>query len=260
TGNVVVQTMDDFQISPVVYNTREQVAIPIAVVSVAGDLKQTVQLAVPKESTVAPAPRPAANRSSMPDKMIRCPEGHFFDPAKHNACPWCALPSDFGREQKTRPVAGAPPPIPGPPPPLPGAMPAAAPSNAGKTVRVGMETKQGLEPVVGWLVCVSGPDRGRDFRLHGEKNYIGRSPAMDVVIQNDNSVSREKHGIVVFDPRKKSFWTLPGDASGLVYLNGEVVYSPTEMKPDDALELGQTKLVLAPFCGEKYSWDEAAGA
>jgi Inner membrane component of T3SS, cytoplasmic domain len=135
-----------------------------------------------------------------------------------------------------------------------------SPANAGKTMRVGMETKQGPEPVVGWLVCLSGPDRGRDFRLHGEKNYIGRSPAMDIFIQGDNSVSREKHGVVVFDPRRKSFWALPGDAAGLVYLNGEVVYSPTQMNPDDVLEVGQTKLVLVPFCGEKYSWDEAAGA
>jgi hypothetical protein len=135
-----------------------------------------------------------------------------------------------------------------------------SPANAGKTMRVGMETKQGPEPVVGWLVCLSGADRGRDFRLHGEKNYIGRSPAMDIFIQGDNSVSREKHGVVVFDPRRKSFWALPGDAAGLVYLNGEVVYSPTQMNPDDVLEVGQTKLVLVPFCGEKYSWDEAAGA
>ncbi|SRR5579885_466161 len=195
----------------------------------------------------------------MPDKMIRCPEGHFFDPAKHGSCPWCALPPDLGPEQKTRPVGVNPPPVPvGGPPPLPGAAPAAAPANAGKTVRAGAETKQGVEPVVGWLVCVAGPDRGRDFRLHAEKNYIGRSPAMDVVILNDNSVSRDKHGIVVFDPRKKSFWALPGEASGLVYLNGEVVYSPTQMSPGDLLELGQTKLVLVPFCGEKFSWEEAA--
>lgn len=198
----------------------------------------------------------------MPDKMIRCPEGHFFDPAKHNSCPWCALPSDAGPEQqKTRPVGVNLPPVGGGPPPLPGSIPtpAPAPANAGKTMRVGMETK-GPEPVVGWLVCVSGPDRGRDFRLHAEKNYIGRSPAMDIVIQNDNSVSRDKHGVVVFDPRRRSFWTLPGDAAGLVYLNGEVVYSPTQMNPDDILELGATKLLLVPFCGEKFSWDEAAGA
>jgi hypothetical protein len=204
----------------------------------------------------------------MPEKMIRGPEGHFFDPGKHNACPWCALPADSGPEQKTRPVGmGAPPPLPGAgpaagPPPLPGAAPAPAPmpppSNAGKTMRVGgMETKQGIEPVVGWLVCTSGPDRGRDFRLHAEKNYIGRSPAMDVVILNDNSVSRDKHGIVVYDPRKRNFWALPGEASGLVYLNGEVIYTPTQMNAEDVLELGQTKLLLVPFCSEKYGWDEA---
>lgn len=198
----------------------------------------------------------------MPDKMIRCPEGHFFDPTKHNSCPWCALPSDSGAEQqKTRPVGVNLPPLPGGPPPLPGAAPTPAPAaNAGKTMRVGMEAKAGPEPVVGWLVCLAGPDRGRDYRLHAEKNYIGRSPAMDVVIQNDNSVSRDKHGVVVFDPRRKSFWTLPGDAAGLVYLNGEVVYSPTQMNADDVLELGQTKLVLVPFCGERYHWDEAADA
>jgi Inner membrane component of T3SS, cytoplasmic domain len=208
----------------------------------------------------------------MPDKMIRCPEGHFFDPAKHNSCPWCALPADAGPEQKTRPVGmSVPPPLPGAaavpgPPPLPGSMPAPVPppspmpADAGKTKRIGQEAKQGIEPVVGWLVCIGGPDRGRDFRLHSEKNYIGRSPAMDVVILNDNSVSRDKHAAVVFDPRKKSFWALPGDASGLVYLNNEVVYTPTEMKPDDMLELGLTKLVLVPFRSEKYSWDEAAGA
>jgi hypothetical protein len=26
------------------------------------------------------------------------------------------------------------------------------------------------------------------------------------------------------------------------------------MQRDDVLEVGQTKLVLVPFCGEKYSW------
>ena len=55
--------------------------------------------------------------------MTRCPEGHFYDPAKHPACPWCALPADTGGfEQKTRPVRAEiplPPPLPGVPPPPP---------------------------------------------------------------------------------------------------------------------------------------------
>ena len=54
----------------------------------------------------------------MADKMIRCPEGHFYDPSKHNACPWCALPSDSGGSaQKTRPVSPGAIPDSAPPPP-----------------------------------------------------------------------------------------------------------------------------------------------
>jgi hypothetical protein len=185
----------------------------------------------------------------MADKMVRCPEGHFYDPSKHQACPWCALPPDAGsNQQKTRPVGQVE-----SPPPLPTVPMGAKP---GATRRVGMDAATGskLEPVVGWLVCLDGPDRGRDFRLHAEKNFIGRSQAMDVCIPSDDTISREKHGIVIFDPKKQMFWILPGDASGLVYLNGEIVHSPTQFKRDDVLEVGQTKLVLVPFCGDKYSW------
>ena len=123
------------------------------------------------------------------------------------------------------------------------------------TRRVGMAAVTNrVDPVVGWLVCMGGPDRGRDFRLHAEKNFIGRSPTMDVCIPSDDSISRERHGVVIFDPKKQIFWLLPGDASGLVYLNGEVVHSPAQLQQDDVVELGQSKLVLIPFCGDKYSW------
>jgi hypothetical protein len=104
------------------------------------------------------------------------------------------------------------------------------------------------------MVCLAGPDRGRDFRLHAEKNFIGRSPAMDVCVAGDETVSRDRHAMVIFDPKKNVFWAVPGDAAGLVYLNGDIVHAPTPMQQDDLLEIGQTKLVLIPFCGEKYSW------
>jgi len=223
--------------------------------------------------------------------MTRCPEGHFYDPARHTACPWCALPADSGPgAQKTRPMAAADqktramptevsspaPPVPRAPlnpgpPPLPGGarpelapnpppLPAGAPPTA--TVRVGAGAKASLKdgPVVGWLVCLEGPDRGRDYRLHMEKNFIGRAPHMDVVIENDSTVSRDKHAVVIFDPKKKIFWALPGEASGLVYLNGDIVNSPTRMEPDDVIEVGQTRLVLIPFCGDRYSWSADSAA
>jgi hypothetical protein len=110
------------------------------------------------------------------------------------------------------------------------------------------------DPVVGWLVCLAGPDRGHDYRLHAEKNFIGRAPNMDVAILGDEAVSRERHAMVIFDPKKQEFWAVPGDAAGLVYLNGDIVHLPTRIQRDDVLELGHTKLVLIPFCGEKYVW------
>jgi hypothetical protein len=201
----------------------------------------------------------------MADKMTRCPEGHFYDPTKHNSCPWCALPADLEGGERTRPAS--PPPLPSPPP-LHGAMIAGPPPpppppplpgppvpKPGATRRAGVEAMGAKDdPVVGWLVCLAGPDRGRDFRLHAEKNFIGRSPAMDVCVAGDETVSRERHALVIFDPKKQVFWAVPGDAAGLVYLNGDIVHSPTTMGQDDLLEIGQTKLVLIPFCGEKYSW------
>lgn len=192
----------------------------------------------------------------MADKMTRCPSGHFYDPTKHNSCPWCALPADIEGGEKIRPASG-PPPLPppfppgapkGPPPPPPLVQP-------GATRRAGDETFGAKnDPVVGWLVCLAGPDRGRDFRLHAEKNFIGRSPMMDVCVAGDETVSRDRHALIAFDPKKQIFWALPGEALGLVYLNGDIVHSPTQMHRDDVLEVGQTKLVLIPFCGEKYAW------
>jgi len=121
--------------------------------------------------------------------------------------------------------------------------------------KVGLqESRPNVDPVVGWLVCMEGPDRGRDFRLHAEKNFIGRSAQMDVCVLSDDRVSSEKHGVVIFDPKQRVFWTLPGDSGEAVYLNGEILHRPCQLKRDDVLELGQTKLVLIPFCGDKYNW------
>ena len=80
---------------------------------------------------------------------------------------------------------------------------------------------------------------------------------MDVCVGGDEAVSRDRHALVIFDPKKQVFWAVPGDSSGLVYLNGEIVNAPSQMHRDDVLEMGETKLVLIPFCGEKYSWSPA---
>ncbi|MBL8233680.1 MAG: FHA domain-containing protein [Bryobacterales bacterium] len=192
--------------------------------------------------------------------MIRCNEGHFYDPAKHTSCPWCGQRIDIGaRIPETVPVR------PGPADPLktvpvapptapPAAVPAPAPQAVGKTVRLVRE-QLGIDPVVGWLVCMEGPDRGKDYRLHSEKNFIGRAASMDVCVSGDDAISREKHAVVTFEPKKQTFWLSPGESSGLVYLNGDILHLPAPLKDRDVIEIGKTKLVLVPFVSGEFRWE-----
>ena len=80
----------------------------------------------------------------------------------------------------------------------------------------------------------------------------------DLVIQilGDNYISRKNHTIIVYDAKKKNTVILPGDAAGIAYLNQEAVYVPTELMPYDTIELGRSKFVFVPFCGEHFEWND----
>lgn len=111
-----------------------------------------------------------------------------------------------------------------------------------------------MDPVVGWLVCIEGPEKGRDWRLHAERNFIGRAPNMDVAIAGDETVSRDRHAILTFDPKKREFWVQPGESTGMVYLNGAAIYVPQPLRDHDIIELGHTKLVFVPFVSLNFQW------
>ncbi|SEF58318.1 FHA domain-containing protein [Eubacterium ruminantium] len=121
----------------------------------------------------------------------------------------------------------------------------------------GVGSKSGgvqINPVVGWLVVTEGEEKGLSKNLVVGKNFIGRDTSMDVVIKGDNSVSRIKHAIVLFEPNSRKFIAMPGDAHELFYVNGDVVLNSIELKAYDVLKLGKTELVFMPFCGENFTW------
>lgn len=112
------------------------------------------------------------------------------------------------------------------------------------------------EPVVGWLVCISGENAGEDFALKSGRNFIGRSASMDIVLAGDKSVSREKHAILLYEPRKREFLAQPGDSRELFYVNDEVVLNTEKLNAYDKLLIGNTELLFVPFCGEKFAWED----
>lgn len=111
-----------------------------------------------------------------------------------------------------------------------------------------------IRPVTGWLVCVEGAEKGKDFRLHSDMNYIGRSRSNDVVLASDPTVSRERHAMIAYDTRGKMFFFAPANGSSLVRQNGRPVLSTVELKRGDRIEIGEGTYVFVPLCGEDFEW------
>ncbi|MGM9933680.1 MAG: FHA domain-containing protein [Clostridium sp.] len=164
--------------------------------------------------------------------LIRCPNGHMFSERRYGSiCPYCNI--DTSKKEK---------------------KPEVKPEEIDE-----IETNllyQEVEPVCGWLVCIEGCRQGKDYKIRRGKNFIGRADDMDIQIIGDNHISARNHSIVVYDPKKKNFVLLPGDSAGIAYLNGDPAYMPVELTPYDVIELGKSKFLFVPFCGEHFEWQD----
>ncbi len=118
------------------------------------------------------------------------------------------------------------------------------------------ETPNAQDPVVGWLVCIGGLHTGEAFQLHVGKNAIGRSDSNKVVLRLDRSISRENHATVIYEPKKREFYLQTGNTDGLIYLNENFVDGSQLIKTKDVLEMGTSKFIFVPLCGEDFSWEQ----
>ena len=176
--------------------------------------------------------------------LTRCANGHFYDADKNRSCPYC--------NQAT--AGGATTPL-NPPQPQPPVRPPVTPEDTGETV--GFYNEMTTKPVVGWLVSIEGTTAGKDFRLCSGRNYIGRGKDMDIVLEGDNKVSRNKHAIVLFDPKSQKTLCQAGESRELFYLNENVVTGTVELKQGDVITIGDTQLMFVPFCGDLHTWNTA---
>ena len=207
-------------------------------------------------------------------KLNTCPKGHFYDADKYASCPYCVpqdeaeavteavKTEDFSQPASVKAQEISPSPVP--------VSKLNKPASFVNTAVNGWEEPEddenctvgyyaqviGVEPVVGWLVCIKGAYRGESFKLKSGRNFIGRAANMDIVLGADQSVSRLHHAAVVYDPKSRAFIVAAGDARELCYLNGDVVVTSQRLQAYDVLTLGNTELMLIPLCGEKFSWDD----
>ncbi len=226
--------------------------------------------------------------------MTICPNNHPYDTAKYAVCPICGaragtLPTSplSGGFTPTEPISGVPgsfvatEPIGGPGgftstepvsatsmggvssgafnPTLPPDMPEAfAPTIAGDMISSG-DGGGRTEPVVGWLVCVDGPVRGTDYRIHAGYNYIGRSSG-DICIRGDNQISRQNHAMIAFDSSELTYFVGPAAGRNLIKVNGKTVLNAVEIHSYDIISIGTTKLLFVALCNERFSWPTEGSA
>lgn len=189
--------------------------------------------------------------------LTRCENGHFYDAERYGSCPHCdqqtistvvETPGD-DPNMYTQPLT----PTGSYDNDLKGLIDDTT-MNINGEVTVGYFGDVETDPVVGWLVSVEGSNFGQDFKLKTGRNFIGRSNSMDISLTDDASISREKHAIVLYEPKSNIFLVQPGDAKELFYLNDKVVLNATELEAYDVLSIGATKLLFVPCCSSKFNW------
>lgn len=213
--------------------------------------------------------------------LKRCSNKHFYDADKFDTCPYCqGREKDMGTVQVGFPEIHTNDPVGEIPT---GNRPAPTPydGNSYPTENGGSETGWGnvhnpwsgkeegatvwfssggfeKEPVVGWLVCVKGVNYGKSYIIKCGRNFVGRGKDMDVQIVGDESISRDRHAILLYEPKRREFIAQPGESKGLYYVNDEVVLAPRKLQRYDILSLGQTNLMFFPCCDEVFSWEDYA--
>lgn len=146
--------------------------------------------------------------------LIRCQNGHMFSARRYGTvCPYCNIETAT-REKK-------------------------------ETGQTEIEVEEALflqeeSPVCGWIVCVAGPRKGKEYKVVAGKNFVGRADDMDIQILGDNKISRRNHCVIVYDRKQGKNVILPGDSNGIVYLNEEAVYVPTPLNQYDVIEKSRT--------------------
>lgn len=133
-------------------------------------------------------------------------------------------------------------------------MPGAA--GAAQSVVQPQPQSQMFNPVVGWLVCVEGPNKGADYRIHSQYNYIGRAKHMDICIPGDQYISAERAAIIAYDNQEKFFSFGPGFGHNIVRLNNQMVMGQQILKAYDTISIGSSKLLFVPLCGDQFDWDK----
>ena len=103
--------------------------------------------------------------------------------------------------------------------------------------------------VIGWLVVIDGPLRGRHYRLNPRQNRIGSDPVLEVSLPAAGVAG--EHAAITFDSRNFLYSLAP--VGGTVFAgknsNMHQVSGSSVLCPYDRIGIGETTLIFVPLHG-----------
>ncbi len=205
-------------------------------------------------------------------ELIKCVNGHYYDTKKYDSCPYCQkretensiLQQKLGNVPVFRAAPGSinedvtVAMMPGDPEVTVSGKQGGISAGIGADedpVTVGFfSPSTGTACITGWLVCVEGPARGRDYRIFHGMNWVGRDPDMDIHMIEDKRIAPRKHCAVVYDRKSAKFFVVDGEVD-LTYLNGELLKGSAKLKTGDVISIGESRFEFIPFCREGHQWE-----
>lgn len=170
-------------------------------------------------------------------QLTKCENNHFYDSDKFLSCPHCAnqmagvtIQDPLGANQNQIPTAT----------PQSGNVQKYEQLTYGKTV--------------GWLVCIEGTMVGESFPLREGDNFIGRAANMDIALIYETTVSREKHAVISYDPKKNVCVLYSQNHHDQTFCNARQVKSRRTLKNRDVITFGDCSFIFVPFCNSSFSW------
>lgn len=160
-------------------------------------------------------------------KLKRCEKGHIYDEIKNSNCPYCKVNINYEKVEEKEIINE-------------------------KTILYVEEKEREL---VGWLVCIYGPEKGKDYKIYSEKNFIGRAQDMEISIKLDKNIEDRNHCFITYNPKQRRFVISPGEAKSIIYVRNKAIYETNEIFNYDILEIGNSRFIFIALCGTNFDWD-----
>lgn len=205
--------------------------------------------------------------------MTLCSRGiHYYDPEKHESCPYCqrleqgrggepTMAANEGQARKgSEPTIGAP-----------SLRREATLPRESRKVHVDRAAtsawhseddengKTVFEPVVGWLVVIDGPERGRDYRIVTGRNSIGRTMTAEICIESDELMSKE-HATLYYYAEINKFYIEDNRSKHGTFLmpKKDLVIDRKEIFDGTVIKMGSSVFLFKPLCSDSFSWEKKA--